>query len=58
MLIGNVALGVAGLAATCALGYWVDAGAGAISGAVGFVVGGFVASRQVLWKMRALRPRQ
>jgi hypothetical protein len=53
---------VAGVGLACGIGYWLGLWLGPdligpASALVGFVVGGFVASRQMLWKLQALRAR-
>jgi hypothetical protein len=55
MRFANAALGAAGIAFVAGFGYLLAGWKGALAGFIGFAVGGFVASKQILWKVRAMR---
>ena len=55
MPLTNAALGAAGIAAAAGVGYWLGGWNAAVAGFAGFTIGGFVASRQILWKIQAMR---
>lgn len=56
MRFRNGLLGAVGIVFVTGFGYYVIGGwDGALIGFVGFVVGGFVASKQMLDKLRAMR---
>jgi len=58
MRFANAALGAVGIVFVTGFGYYIADWKGAMIGFVGFTVGGFVASRQMLWKVQAIRREQ
>ncbi len=55
MRFANATLGAAGIILVAAIGHWLADWSGAMAGFVGFAVGGFVASTQMLGRLRDMR---
>lgn len=51
----NGVLGGLGIIAVTSVGYWLAGWNGALSAFLGFAVGGVVATKQMMWKLRAMR---